>query len=446
MVFDVNDALSPIPGTTAARKLVVETALRYLDRLAEDRGSDAALREELAAAYIRIGKVQGGAFLPNLGDTSGAVASFRKALAAIGESDPAPAAERLRIEAHINIGLLAVDPVRGRPAFDGALEAAQRLLAADVDDASTLRLVADAYHGEATIAHLTNRVPDHVAMSVREVEMRQRIVALSPDSWQDAGGLARALAQHALALEQRNDFVESASNLRRAQSILEAAIDRHPRNQILTRGLAEVRSRIVSPLLALGRADEAAREVEFAIGLLEPLVASDPNNVQYRADLAYGWFRLGDGRWAEGRLVDALDLHRQALVVRRERAARDAGLVFVPWELTRSLNAVAELLLAVSPAKPEEAAALFEEARNVGERALAVAPSHNQLRKQVANADEGLARSSLMRHQPAADARAALERSAKTWREVAASSSGDLRDAERAAHVQRQLNSLKGPR
>ena len=445
VVFDVNDALSPIPGTTAARKLVVETALRYLDRLAEDRGSDAALREELAAAYIRIGKVQGGAFLPNLGDTSGAVASFRKALAAVGESDTAPGPERLRIEAHINIGLLAVDPIRGRPAFDAALDAAQRLLSANVDDASTLRLVADAYHGEATIAHLTNRVPNHVAMSVREVKIRQRIVALSPDGWQDAAGLARALAQHALTLEQRNDFVASASELRRARSILEAAIDRHPHNQILTRGLAEVRSRIVSPLLALGRTDEATREVEFAIGLLEPLVASDSNNVQYKADLAYGWFRLGDSRRAEGRLVDALDLHRKALAMRRERAARDAGFVFVPWELTRSLNAVAELLLAVSPAKPEEAATLFEEARNVGERALGVAPSHNQLRKQVANADEGLARASLLRRQPAAVARAALERSARTWRDVFASSSGDLRDAERAAHVQRQLDSLNRP-
>jgi tetratricopeptide (TPR) repeat protein len=205
-----------------------------------------------------------------------------------------------------------------------------------------------------------------------------------------------------------------------------------------------VRSRIVSPLLALGRTDEATRQVESAIGLLEPLVASDSNNVQYKADLAYGWFRLGDSRWAEGRLADALDLHRKALAMRRERAARDAGFVFVPWELTRSLNTVAELLLAVTPAKPEEAAALFEEARTVGERALGVAPSHHQLRKQVANADEGLARASLLRRQPAAVARAALERSANTWREVFASSSGDFRDAERAAHVQQQLNSLKG--
>ena len=66
-----NDALAPIPGTTAARKLVVETALQYLDRLNRDGVWAPPLREELAAAYIRIGKVQGGAFLPNLGDSVG---------------------------------------------------------------------------------------------------------------------------------------------------------------------------------------------------------------------------------------------------------------------------------------------------------------------------------------------------------------------------------------
>jgi non-specific serine/threonine protein kinase/serine/threonine-protein kinase len=443
VVFDVNDALSPIPGTTAARKLVVETALRYLDRVAEDRGSDAALREELAAAYIRIGRVQGGAFLPNLGDTSGAVESFRKALAAIGESGGQPSLERLRIEAHINIGLLAVDPIQGAPAFHAAIEAADRLLSADADDVSSLRLVADAYHGEATIAHLTNRAPEHVTMSAREVEMRQRIVARAPNSWRDAAALARAIAQHALALEQRNDVTQSAADLERARAILEAAIARHPGNQILTRGLAEVRSRMVTPLLALGRTADASRQVEVAIGMLQPLVASDPNNIQYKADLAYAWHRLGDGRRAAGRLGDALELYRKALAVRRDRAARDAGFVFVPWELTRSLNTVAEVLLAMSPPRAEEANNLFEEAIRVGAHALALAPSHNQLRKQVAIADQGIAQALLLRRRPAGEARAFLERSAETWRAVLESSDGDLKDADRPGQVLHQLESLR---
>ena len=117
--------------------------------------------------------------------------------------------------------------------------------------------------------------------------------------------------------------------------------------------------------------------------------------------------------------------------------------MFVPWELTRSLNAVAELALAVGPDGIDEAATLFAEARNVGEKALDAAPSFNELRKQVANAYEGLARVAITRGgSHAAEARALVEKSAATWREVAARGTGDRRDAARAEAVDRLLASL----
>jgi hypothetical protein len=228
VVFDVNDALTPIAGTTAARKLVVETALRYLDRLHQEGVPDPALQEELAAAYIRIGRVQGGAFQPNLGDSVGAVASFRKALTSIGPAAATPALERLRIEAYINIGLLAVDPIQGAPQFDAAIKAAERQLASDSRDIAVLRLVADAYHGQATIAHLTNQVPQHVTMSTRQVETRERVVAMARDSWRDEASLARSLAQRALAREQQAQFVEATSDLFRVRRILESAVECFP--------------------------------------------------------------------------------------------------------------------------------------------------------------------------------------------------------------------------
>jgi tetratricopeptide (TPR) repeat protein len=392
VVFDVNDALAPIPGTTAARKLVVETALQYLDRLNQDRVSDPALREELAAAYIRIGKVQGGAFLPNIGDSAGAIASFRKAIATTDAGAATPALERVRIEALINVALLAADPVQGAPGFDAAIRAAERRLAADADDIQSLRLLADAVHGRATVAHLTNSVPEHLAMATREVEVRDRVRQLGKDQWQDEASFGRALAQRALALEQQGQYAAALSELDRARATLESAVERSAPNQMLQRGLAEIRSRSVPILLALGRTADAAREGQASVDLLQPLVASDPANVQYRADLAYAWLRLGDVMRAEGRLDTALDLHRKALAIRRERADRHAGFIFVPWELARSLNSVGDVLLALSPPRAEEAAALFGEARDVGTRTLAGAPSFAQVRKQVAIAEAGLAR------------------------------------------------------
>jgi eukaryotic-like serine/threonine-protein kinase len=443
IVFDVNDALSPIPGTTAPRKLVVETALRYLDRLNDEHVSEPSLREELAAAYIRIGKVQGGAFLPNLGDSAGAIASFRKAIATTGSRGETAELERLRLEALINIAQLAEDPIEGAPHFDAAIAAAQQLLANDAGDLRSLRLIADAYHGRATVAHLVNDVGGHALAARRQLEVRQRLATLAPGGGQDAASLARAFAQHALALEQQGRFDEALAELHHARGVLDAANARSTPNQLIVRGLAEVRSRTVSVLLPLGRIREAMAEVEAAVAMLQPLVASDANNVQYRSDLAYAWLRLGDSHRAAGDLGRALEFHRRALDVRRERAERHGGFIFIPWELTRSLNTTGELLLASSPPRIAEAAALFTEARVAADRALSRAPSFTQVRKQAAIADEGLARCLLLGGQDrVGEARRLLTRSMRTWQEIRSRTKLDSRDAERPRQLELLLDRI----
>ena len=79
-LFDFHDSIADLEGSTPARKLVVTKGLEYLDRLAQDAGDRVDLRREVAAAYMKVGDVQGRPFTPNLGDTAGALASYRKAV------------------------------------------------------------------------------------------------------------------------------------------------------------------------------------------------------------------------------------------------------------------------------------------------------------------------------------------------------------------------------
>src|SRR5215470_1310681 len=81
LIFDVHDSIQDLAGATAARKLIVDKGLHYLDSLEQESQGDPSLRLELAAAYKRIGDVQGNEFFANLGDTSGALKSYQKALA-----------------------------------------------------------------------------------------------------------------------------------------------------------------------------------------------------------------------------------------------------------------------------------------------------------------------------------------------------------------------------
>ena len=90
LMFEIHDSVKDLAGSTPTRRLIVSRALEYLDSLAHDAGGNVALQRELATAYEKIGDIQGNPYSANIGDTDGALTSYRKALQ-IRESFP-PAA------------------------------------------------------------------------------------------------------------------------------------------------------------------------------------------------------------------------------------------------------------------------------------------------------------------------------------------------------------------
>ena len=60
-----------------ARRALVQTALTYLENLQADAAGDPGLSKELAAAYAKVGRVQGHPLAANLGDPAAALQSYR---------------------------------------------------------------------------------------------------------------------------------------------------------------------------------------------------------------------------------------------------------------------------------------------------------------------------------------------------------------------------------
>jgi tetratricopeptide (TPR) repeat protein/tRNA A-37 threonylcarbamoyl transferase component Bud32 len=83
VVFDVHDAVRDLPGSTKARRMIVQTGLDYLDSLVNSVAGDSRAETELAKAYRRLGDVQGNAEEANLGDVPNALADYRKAMALV---------------------------------------------------------------------------------------------------------------------------------------------------------------------------------------------------------------------------------------------------------------------------------------------------------------------------------------------------------------------------
>jgi tRNA A-37 threonylcarbamoyl transferase component Bud32 len=80
-IFDLPATLSQSASPTAARALLVRTAVTYLDGLAKEAGDDSLLQRELAVAYGRVGDLQAESLPGRPGDVVGALASHRKSLA-----------------------------------------------------------------------------------------------------------------------------------------------------------------------------------------------------------------------------------------------------------------------------------------------------------------------------------------------------------------------------
>ena len=79
MLSGLHDGIRELPGATAAREMLVRSALEYLDGL---RGiDDPGLQMELALAYEQIAEIQGNPHYTNLGDLEGATKSYEEALA-----------------------------------------------------------------------------------------------------------------------------------------------------------------------------------------------------------------------------------------------------------------------------------------------------------------------------------------------------------------------------
>src|SRR5207244_71303 len=58
ILFELHDAIAPLPGSTKARELLLRRAQEYLDSLAQEAKGDTALQRERAVAYQRIGDVR----------------------------------------------------------------------------------------------------------------------------------------------------------------------------------------------------------------------------------------------------------------------------------------------------------------------------------------------------------------------------------------------------
>ncbi len=278
-LFELHDAIANLPGSTPARELLVKRALEYLDSLAQESQGDASLQRELVAAYLKVGNVQGNPNNANLGDTAGALASYRKALAIaerLTAADPADAQSR-RFVGVISEKMSDAQAATGDAA--GAVESQRKSL-------SIFKAIADAAPANAEA---------------------QRSLAISYVKLGDVLGNAN--------FNNSGDEAGAMQSYRASAEILETLYAADPANAKTRRLLGLIYERLGTMLEAAGKVDEALETYRRSKAIREPLAADFPTDTDAVRDAAIAHEKIGDVMTAKGELREALESRRKSLEI-----------------------------------------------------------------------------------------------------------------------------------
>ncbi|HUR32333.1 MAG TPA: protein kinase [Vicinamibacterales bacterium] len=294
-LFEFHDAIATLPGATPARQLVVAKALEYLDGLASESTGDVQLQRELAAAYDRVGDVQGNQSTANLGDITGALASYRKAQAiraqlAAGDADDLAT----RLDAALSAMKIG-DAEFGRGAIKDAVEQYRSALAPREE--ALQRGMPSAAVARERLVEVTGRlctvllgvgdVPGAIQSCERNRDLTAALMAAQPDN--RAAKTMRATSSTALgnALRISGQPVAAEKALDDAIALYGELLAANGVNADLRRRLAVAHGYLANVYLDQKKPDASAASLARAIAEYDALASADPSNVRVRTELAY---------------------------------------------------------------------------------------------------------------------------------------------------------------
>ena len=290
LMFVIHESIQNLAGSTPARRLIVSRALEYLESLAQDSSGNPSLQRELATAYEKIGEIQGNPFYANLGDTDGALTSYRKAtqiLEKLNSSRATPETQAELARCYRDLG---------------------DVLGVTGDRVEMLRQ----YRISLALFEKVSKENPADAVSRREVAR----------TW-DAVGDA--------LIRGGGDEAESLSCYRKELAVLQEMLLGKPGDASLRRGAAVSMMKIGGALESAEA--EAATSLRQAIDILQDLSAADPQNVRARREVAFACSNLGYVLQSNGDYAQALAYQRRSLSLRADIAMRDPQSAQAAYDL-----------------------------------------------------------------------------------------------------------------
>jgi non-specific serine/threonine protein kinase/serine/threonine-protein kinase len=347
LLFELDEAIADLPGSTPAREILVKRSLEYLSTLERESADDLSLQRELAVALMRVGEVQARGFELQLGEVSGALDSFHRAMLIrqkLVDADPGS----LPDQDDLAESLLRIARTMGQmgAAADHAAYARQAatirevLVARSSGSASFRSGLAAAYEtlGQALMAE--DDLPGMLEAFRKLLALRQGLDAGEPGSVRSRINLAEAHWDVGLAEALSGDRAAALASWRKAEALLDELGRSAPGSERARSAQLRTYTQIGGSLDLAGERREALSYLRRAVVLGEALQATDRGNAEVRHRLAEAYRDLGATLHAAGAADDA------RVVLEKARALLERWWRENPWnaQIAVTLAGVYELL------------------------------------------------------------------------------------------------------
>jgi non-specific serine/threonine protein kinase/serine/threonine-protein kinase len=365
LLFEVHDSIRNLSGATEARRLILQRAQEYLDRLAGTSRTDAGLLRELATAYQRLANVQGNKLDANLGNTAAALQNQRKAIelrrAALALDPGNQDLRRELAEGYTSLAPIlstAGDKKGARELQKEALLILEKLSVSNPEDLRVQLALGVAY--ERTGAHLVGNNNDlEGAREAYEKSLRiyENMLRIDPknDEYRTRVSFGHKHLGSLLATGNANQVVShpldtALDHYRQALAIDEAQVAAHPENLSARYNITFSYSDTGYILKKRGELDAALSYYHKALAIRAAMSAADPRDTRARTGLGNTHDYIGELLMMKGNYLPALDSFKQALSIREALARADPADQQGRFMVAESEGHIGQLYVAMAAA------------------------------------------------------------------------------------------------
>jgi len=369
---EFHDSIRNLPGSTPARRLLVQKGLTYLDNLSREATDDASLLRDLADGYHRLADLQGnpGSGAAMLGDMAGAQESLRKCVALreklmrSPQARPQDSLDLARAYSALanaftldgNANAAVASSRKAAAVFDAALalapgnrKAIDGLAAAKITLGSALQIAGSTDEALAAFRDALARHLELCASDASDVPACRGVFVC----YYKIGNLEIT----------RDRDAEAAAAFREAVRVADGFHRGEPGNGLYQRDLAFASGGLGATLLDQGDAVGATEQFQRQSEMLRSLAEADPGNPNPKIWLGESIRNVGNALVAQGGIAAGRQRLVEATAMLAAIVDADPASVSARLELAQAYRDVAKTYSSGAGIEPREARAWYEKSR-----------------------------------------------------------------------------------